>query len=385
MPVTAGAARPSGVDPWRLLLTGGGTGGHIFPALAIAEEVARRLGPVDVLFVGARGGMEERLVPRHGLRFVGLPVHGLVRKRPVEALRSLATLGRAGWQALRLVRRFDPQVVVGTGGYAAGPVGFAAVLLRVPLLLQEQNAVPGVTNRLLAPHAATVVVPYAAAAARLPRGTRILVAGNPVRAGIRGVERGAARHRLQLPADGPVVLCLAGSRGSAVFVRLLSEWLPHLQAGTLLFISGEAHRDAAEAAIARQPLPPGARVRCLPFVEAMGDALAAADLVVCRAGAVTLAELAAAGRPAVLIPSPHVTHHHQEANAAVWAGAGAALVLAEASLDGRRLAETVQGLLAHPERLRAMAAAAEGLADHEALPRIVARIGALAQRGRGAR
>ncbi len=366
--------------PWRLAITGGGTGGHIYPALAIADEAARRLGPVEVLFIGARGGMEERLVPQHGLRFVGLPVSGLVRKRPLEVARSLATLGRAGALALSLVRRFRPRVVVGTGGYAAGPVGLAAAVLRVPLLLQEQNAVPGVTNRLLARYAATVVVPFAEAASRLPRGCPVLVAGNPVRSGIRGVERAGARQRMGLPPGGPVVLCMAGSRGSAVFVRLLGEWLPHLQPGTLVFISGLAHHQAAEAALAGRALPPGARVRCVPYIDAMGDALAAADLVICRAGAMTLADLAAAGRPALLIPSPYVTHHHQEENAAVWARAGAAVVLREQDAGGRRLGEEVRALLGRPERLRAMADAAVGLGEADAVGRIVERIGALAGR-----
>lgn len=384
----AGTLRADGTGvsapPVRIALTGGGTGGHIYPALAIGEAARRRLGAADLLFIGARGGMEARIVPEHGVRFVGLPVRGLVRKAPLEVVGALGSLGQSTAQAVALVRRFRPHIVVATGGYAGGPVGLAAVLLRVPLLLQEQNAIPGVTNRFLARFAAAVAVPFAETAHYLPAGCPVLVVGNPVRPEIRGVAREAARRRMGLPAAGSVVLCVAGSRGSAVFVRLLREWLPHLQAGTLVFVSGEAHRAAAEAVLVGYRPPSGAAVVCLPYVERMGDALAAADLVVCRAGGM-LWELAAVGRPAVLVPSPHVTHHHQEANALVWSRAGAGVVLPEAEVDGRRLAETVQELLAHPERLRAMGAAASTLGAGDALGTIVGRLVAIVEAGAAGR
>ena len=322
----------------RVLVTGGGTGGHIYPAVAIARELQRR-GAGALLFVGARGGMEERLVPEAGFELVTLPTSGLVRKRPHEAALALLRLAAATAGALSVLRRFRPDVVVGTGGYAAGPVGLAARVLGVPLVLQEQNAVPGVTNRWLARFAACVAVPYAEARARFPAGTRLMLAGNPVRSEVAAVGAGAvsrteARRRLGLPDRVRVVLMMAGSRGSAVFARLFAEMLPHLGWGHLFFVSGRDHHAAAEAALRRVP---GAPVTLVPYLSAMPDGWAAVDLVVCRAGAMTLAELAAVGRPAVLIPSPHVTHHHQEANAQVFAQAGAAEVLGEKGLDGRRL------------------------------------------------
>lgn len=404
-------------DAWRLVLTGGGTGGHIYPALAIAEAARRRWRGLEVLFIGARGGMEERLVPAAGWAFEGLPVRGLVRKRPLEALAALAALPAAEARALQLLRAFRPRAVVGTGGYAAAPVGVAAALLRIPLLLQEQNAVPGVTNRLLARLAAAVALPFPESARRFPRGCRTFVAGNPVRPEVGAVSPAEGRRRLGLPAAGPVVLCMAGSRGSATFVRLLAGWLPRWRAGTLLFVSGEAHHRSALAVLAAydraapegpaatalpapaaataavgtgggRPASTGAepapadgcagRVVCVPYLVAVAEALAAADLVVCRAGALTLAELAAAGRPAVLIPSPHVTHRHQEANARVFARAGAAVVLREEGLDGRRLAAVVDDLLGRPSALRSMAAAASALARPRALETIVERLGRIA-------
>jgi UDP-N-acetylglucosamine--N-acetylmuramyl-(pentapeptide) pyrophosphoryl-undecaprenol N-acetylglucosamine transferase len=352
---------------WRLLVTGGGTGGHIYPAVAIAQRAMARFEPVEVLYVGAVGGMEATIVPQQGLRFEGVPVSGLVRKKPGEIIRGLLRLGSAEARALRLVRRFRPDVVVATGGYAAGPVGLAAWLAGVPLVLQEQNVVPGVTNRLLSRVAVGVAVPHADAVASFPRRAQVWVIGNPIRRELLEVDRTQARERLRLPADAQVVLMVAGSRGSAVFVRLLNEWNGP---GVLYFVAGKAHYEAAKACEREN-------IRVVPYMEDSGLGYAAADLVVCRAGAITLAELAAVGKPAVLIPSPHVTHHHQEANAAVFAKAGAATVLPEAGLDGARLGAAVGELLRDPERLQAMASAMHRLGRPDALDELVERIHAL--------
>ncbi len=359
----------------RLLVTGGGTGGHIYPALAIARAALDRGLAEAVLFVGAEGGMEERLVAAAGLPLKVLPTSGLVRKRPLEVARGLWVLGGAVRAAVATIRDFRPDVVVGTGGYAAGPVGLAAAWCRCPLVVQEQNAIPGVTNRALARFAAAVAVPFQDSRRHFPAGARLAVTGNPVRPEVGTVAREDGRRRLGLPG-GPVVVAFAGSRGSAVFTRLFGELLPHWRGGTLVFVSGAAYHAAAERAMA--DAPPG--VRLLPYLEDIPAGLAAADVVVCRAGAMTLAELAAAGRPALLIPSPHVTHHHQEANARVFARAGAAQVLPEAGLDGARLGAAIAGLLAEPMRLRRMGEAARGLARPRALDDIVALVEAAGRR-----
>lgn len=361
----------------RLLLSGGGTGGHIYPALAIAER-ARARGIADaILFVGAAGGMEERLVTAAGYPLRTLPTSGLVRKRPLEVVRGLVALGAAYRQAMATIAEFRPDVVVGTGGYASGPVGLAAARRGCALVLQEQNAIPGVTNRVLSHFATAVAVPFAEARRYFPARARLAITGNPVRAGVGQLSREAARQRLGWP-PGSLVLVVAGSRGSAVFTRLFAESLPHWRGVTLVFVSGLAHHAAAERALADHP---GA-ARLVPYLDDMPAALAAADLVVCRAGAMTLAELAAAGRPALLIPSPHVTHHHQEANARVFARAGAAEVLPEAGLDGRRLHAAAAELLGDPGRLRRMAAGAQRLAKPQALDEIVSLIEAAAGRHR---
>ncbi len=359
----------------RMLVSGGGTGGHIYPALAITQRALARGVADAVLFVGARGGMEERLVADAGLPLTTLGVSGLVRKRPMEVVRGLWALGGAVGAAVRTIRDFRPDVVLGTGGYAAGPVGLAAGWCRCPLVLQEQNAVPGVTNRNLSRFAAAVAVPFADSRGYFPHGARLRITGNPVRAEIGTVTPEEGRRRLGL-GPGPVVLMVAGSRGSAVFARLFGEMLPLWRGGTLFFVSGGAHHAAAAAALAGQP----GRARLVPYLEDMPAGLAAADLVVCRAGGITLAELAVAGRPSILIPSPYVTHHHQEANARVVARAGAAEVLPEEGLNGARLVAAIGRILGEPLQRRRMAAAARGLAQPDALDDIVALV---ADAGRG--
>ncbi len=358
----------------RVILTGGGTGGHIYPALAIGARVVQRLAPVELLFVGSAGGMEESLVRSEGMDFVGLPVRGMIRKGAMDQVTGAARFGLSLATALGVVHRFHPQVVVGTGGYAAGPMGIAAVVSGTPLLIQEQNVVPGVTNRWLSRFAAAVAVPLPEAARNFPPQAKLLIAGNPVRPELLVADRAACRAALGLGSTEPLVVMVAGSRGSAVFVRLLAEWLPQWERGTLLFVSGRAHAAAAQRVLDEMRDRPHGRVLLVPYAERMGDLLAASDLVVARAGAMTLADLAGVGRPAILIPSPYVTHHHQEANADAFAAAGGALVLPEADLDGRRLGDEVAVLLADRVRLAEMGRRARSLYRADALDRIVRKI-----------
>lgn len=364
----------------RVILTGGGTGGHIYPALAIGARVAERLAPVELLFVGSAGGMEETLVRTQGIDFVGLPVRGMIRKAVLDQVTGAARFGLSVRAALGVVRRFHPQVVVGTGGYAAAPTGIAAVLSGTPLLIQEQNVVPGVTNRWLSRFAAAVAVPLPEAVRYFPPQAKLLVVGNPVRPELLAADRASCRAALGLVDSEPLVVMVAGSRGSAVFVRLWAEWLPYWERGTLLFVSGQAHYAAAQRVLEERRDRSRGRVLLVPYAERMGDLLAASDLVVARAGAMTLADLAGVGRPAVLIPSPYVTHHHQEVNADAFAAAGGALVLPEAGLNGRRLGDAVALLLSDGARLAEMGRRARSLYRADALDRIVRKIDILLRR-----
>lgn len=362
----------------RVLLTGGGTGGHIYPALAIAAELQRRVPGCEMLYVGTREGLESRIVPRVGLPFVTVSARGLIRKGPREVLAGILSLTRGLVQADRIVARFRPDVVVGTGGYVAAPVALAAVRRRIPVVIQEQNAVPGATNRLLARWARAVCVPFAEAGRFFPEGTRVVVTGNPVRPEILSARREEARARLGLDGTEPVVLVTGGSRGAErvngaalELAVAVSGWTR----GVLLWACGERYHREMAAGLARRLAQagrdPGPRVRLFPYIDDMPTAYAAADLYIGRAGATTLAEITARGLPAVLIPSPHVAHHEQDANARVLERAGAAVVILDAELTGARLVDVVAGLLAAPERLAAMARSSRELGRPGATAAIV--------------
>lgn len=344
----------------RVLIAAGGTGGHVYPGLAVAEALLRLAGQSEVRFAGTRRGLEKRLVPAAGYRLHRLPASGFRGVGVAARARFAANLlaGCAG--ALLLLLRWRPGVVLGTGGYASLAPLLAARALGCPVALQEQNAVPGSANRLLSRVASRVYLGYPDAAHLLPR-TSCLVTGNPVRAAFAAPATAAER-----PPGALRLLVFGGSRGARTLNRAVSEASPRwrgLAALSLRVQTGEGERDSVAAAFAGWPPE---RVRVEAYIDDMAEALRWADLAVCRAGALTLAELAAAGRPAVLVPFPHATDDHQVRNARAVEAAGAALVLRDEECDGVRLAAAVEELASAPDRLAAMAAASARLARPEA-------------------
>jgi len=345
-----------------IVFAGGGTGGHLFPALAVANELRRRHPDASVVFVGGRRGLETRLVPQAGYPLRTLPVSGLKGASPgaravAGGAAALAVLRCAGW----FVRR-RPRLVVGVGGYASGPAVLAAWLLGIDTMLMEQNHFPGATNRWLAPRAAAICVPSEAAKARL--GGRGIVTGNPVRPEF--VAIGPRPH-----AAGTSLLVFGGSRGARSINRAMVAALPRLAAmippPRIVHQTGPEEHEAVASAYAAHP---GLHAHVLPFLDDMPVRLADADVVVCRAGATTLAELAAAGRPAILIPFPHAADDHQRLNAEAVRDAGAALVIRDGDLDGPGLASEIAALASDRPRRERMAAAARTLARPDAAARI---------------
>lgn len=357
----------------RVVLTGGGTGGHIYPALALAEELRRHDPHVNLLYVGSRTGLEGRIVPAAGIPFVPIPARGLVGKNMLDRIRGVVTLLQGMAVARRILVHARPWVVVGTGGYVSGPVGIMAALMGIPLIVHEQNAFPSVTNRLLSARATAVAVPFPAVADAFPRARRVEVTGNPVRPAILAADGRKARQQLALSGFRRVVLVTSGSRGA----QRINEAALALAAGlpgdtALLWVTGERYYDDVLARLQAAGLTPGrtSALQVHPYLEEMELALAAADLVVTRGGAISLAEITARGLPAVVVPSPHVTHDHQRHNARVLAGAGAAVMLDDAQCTGENLARIVGELLADEERLAAMAAASRALGVPDAAQRL---------------
>ena len=372
---TAAHSAPDGTP--RVLFACGGTGGHVYPAIAIADAVRSARPSAAVAFAGTRDRMEWTAVPRAGYPIHAVTVSGFQRGTSPAALRRNATfplkLGQGLWEAWRLVGAFDADVVVGTGGYVSGPVGAAAVLRGRRLVVQEQNAVAGATNRLLARRADRVFVAFEAALRDLPGAT---VAGNPVRgdlvaASATDAARLAARAAMGVPADARVLLVTGGSLGAA---RLNAAVEAHL--GTLLederavvvWAAGTRFYDAVRATVSVHD-----RLHLVPYLDRMDLAYASADLAVARSGALTCSELAATGTPAILVPSPNVTADHQTKNAAALADAGAAVLLPEPRLASG-FAETVTALLHDTDALAAMRAACAVVARPDAAREIAAAV-----------
>ncbi|MBM4118300.1 undecaprenyldiphospho-muramoylpentapeptide beta-N-acetylglucosaminyltransferase [bacterium] len=355
----------------RLLVTGGGTGGHIYPALALARGFLAAAAPGEAraaLFVGSRRGLEARLVPAAGIPFRALPMRGFRGKGPLERLLFLPELLVSVARALALLREFQPDAVLATGSFASLPVLIAARLARRPIFLQEQNSVPGRVSALFARRARTVFIAYPEAARRLGAGARCQLTGNPLREELLAL---AGPRPARAPGAPPRLLAFGGSRGAHSLNAALRAGLPLLARECrfeALIQTGEAER--AETAAALAALAPAVQVAA--YLDDMPARLAAADWVLCRAGAMTLAEITLLGLPALLVPYPHAVDDHQTANARALAEAGAALLIPDAELDGPRLAAALAALWRDPARGAAMAAASAALGRPRATADILA-------------
>ncbi len=357
----------------RIVIAGGGTAGHVFPALALADRL-RSVG-VEVSFIGTRAGQEARLVPEAGYAFHAVAAEQLPRKASPAAVRaSFKALGSIG-ACVPVVRAAD--VVVGMGGYVSVPAVLAARLAGRPVVLHEQNAIPGLANRLGARWARSVALSFADAAARLPR-ARTVVTGNPVRASIlevparRDALEKEAWSELDLDPERTTVVVFGGSQGALHVDRTLAGAVPWLRDRAdlqLLVLTGPAHVDVV-ATSAREPM--ALRIRVLPFLERMELALATADLAVARAGATSIAELMICGVPSVLVPYPHATENHQEANAREVERAGAAVVVLNDALTPGVMRDRILELVEGADRRQAMARAASAWAKPDAAERLAA-------------
>ena len=352
--------------PLRIVIAAGGTGGHLYPGIAVARRFAARCPGTGVLFVGHRGGLEERLLPREGFQLATVTVRALQGQSRVAQARALGALGFGTLQALRLLWRVHPHLVVGAGGYVMGPVVLAATLLRVPRVLMEQNLVPGLTVRGLARLAQRVFISFPESAAYLP-GRPVEYTGTPVREEICQIGAGEPRE-----ADGELhLLVFGGSQGAHRLNQAMMQaasWLAaHQPRLCLVHQTGLADAAAVTQAYAQA----GLQAEVLPFLHDMADRYRWADLVLCRAGASTLAELTTCGKPAILVPYPYAADDHQRHNAMALQRQGAAQVILDAELTGARLYEVLEPLLRKPELLQQQAACSRALGRPQAAYAIV--------------
>jgi UDP-N-acetylglucosamine--N-acetylmuramyl-(pentapeptide) pyrophosphoryl-undecaprenol N-acetylglucosamine transferase len=349
------------MKPVRVVIAGGGTGGHLYPGIAVARELLGRMPDARITFAGTARGIESRVIPREGFELDVLRSAGLKGTSLAARIRGLLLLPLSAIDAWSIVSRRSPDLVIGVGGYSSGPVVLIAALRRVPTLLLEQNAVPGMTNRLLARAVSAAAVTFDSTASYF--GRRAFVAGNPVRSEFVSRDIAAAVRA----AGPPRVLIFGGSQGAHAINMAMVEAAPELAAhpGGLAITHQTGERDLELVRDGYRRARLEARVE--PFLYTMDREIKNADLVVCRAGATTIAELTAAGRPAVLVPLPTAADDHQRKNAEVLAAAGAAEVVEQTDLVGGTLARRIRTLVETPERLAAMAAAARTLARPDAV------------------
>lgn len=347
----------------RILIAGGGTGGHVFPALAIGEALRDQVEGVEILFVGSRGKMEMDKVPANGFKIVGLPIAGFHRRitwknflLPFKLLYSL-------WLSFLILWRFKPDCAVGVGGYASGPVLKVAGWMGIPYILQEQNSFPGVTNRMLAPKAAAICVAWPDMARYFPK-SKINLTGNPLRKGIAELrlDHKQAKENFGLDPDKKVILILGGSLGAASLnstVQLNEKWIRDNPQYQLIWQCGKRYaRDSQKTPVATFD-----QVKLMPFIDRMDLAYAAADIIVARAGAMSISELCLVGKPLILVPSPNVAADHQNKNARSLQDLGAAVLIPDNEVRSRLFIE-IDHLLKSPEKARTIG---EALA-HQARP-----------------
>lgn len=344
-----------------IIIAGGGTGGHLYPGIAIAEELQRRRRGVRILFAGVGLPLERDIVGQHGFDLIAIRSGGVIGKSLAGRVRGGLRAATGFLQSLRLLMKTKPRAVIGVGGYASGPMVMAAVVLRVPTLIQEQNYHPGMTNRLLAPWVTRVAVSFEET--KHAFGGRGELTGNPIRAAFAAVRRKSRGETFQ-------VLIFGGSQGARAINDAVIATLPHLEASRLglHFQHGTGQRDLER--VTRAYAEGRFEAQVLPYISNIREAYEQADVVIARAGASTVSEIAACGKASILVPLPTAAHDHQRSNARKFAEAGAAILLEEATLGGETLARAILALRDDPAKVVMMERAVAAIARPDAAARI---------------
>lgn len=357
------------MQPKRFIISGGGTGGHIFPAIAIANEIKRREPNADILFVGALGKMEMEKVPAAGYRIVGLKIAGIRRAITLSNLMVPFRLIGALLKARSIIKQHKPDVVIGVGGYASSAVLYAASQMGIPTLIQEQNSHAGITNKILGKRAKRICVAYEGMEKYFPA-NRILMTGNPVRSEIVSTDakREEALTAFGLTANTFTLLVVGGSLGARSINQAMAASLQNLMQLNIQIIwqTGKGNADAAHKAAESF----SSKVKVHEFIQRMDQAYAAADLVISRAGALAVSELCLVHKPAILVPFPFAAEDHQTSNARALSEKGAAVLIPDSEVVAR-LSEAVAELVANPEKRSRMADAMGNLAKPDATRHIV--------------
>lgn len=353
----------------KVLLSGGGTGGHVYPAIAIANKIKEENPDAEIVFVGTEKGIESEIVPKYGYELRTVTVQGFKRKIDFDNVKRVFKLFKGLEQSRRIVKKFKPDVVIGTGGYVSGPVLFNASMGKVPAIIHEQNSFPGVTNKILAKMVTKVLTSFEDSHVRFPEETRnkLVLTGNPVRKEILISKKSNSRRKLGIQEDKKMVLCYGGSGGSRKINDSMKVVIRNLVNEDVAFIyaTGKNFYDGFMSDISDLQLKPYQKV--VPYLEDMASALAACDIVIGSAGAISLAEITALGKPSIIIPKAYTAENHQEYNAKSIESKGAGIAILEKNLTAETLNDTVFKLLGDRDLLIDMSNASKEIGKPEAI------------------
>ncbi|AZR73036.1 undecaprenyldiphospho-muramoylpentapeptide beta-N-acetylglucosaminyltransferase [Anoxybacter fermentans] len=357
----------------RFIITGGGTGGHIYPALSIAEGLKKEFDNPEILYIGTRSGLEKEVVPRAGYPIEFIQASGLSRKISFDNLKTLLRTLYGVGQSIVIIKRFKPDLVIGTGGFVAGPVMLAAILLGKSTLIHEQNAYPGLTNRLISKYVDHIAISFEESK-KYFKGKKITHTGNPIRKEILTRTRNEGYKNLQLDRNKKTLLVFGGSGGAKSLNQAMLDFYKFIQKNPdfqLIHVTGKRDYKEHLKEIKERGIELSPRIRIEEYLYQIEDAYAVADLIIGRAGAITLAEITARGIPAILIPFPYATENHQEHNARTLEKKGAARVILDHQLTGDKLAEMVNEIFSTQGLIKRMKEASLKLGRPDAEERII--------------
>ncbi|AHM56346.1 UDP-N-acetylglucosamine--N-acetylmuramyl-(pentapeptide) pyrophosphoryl-undecaprenol N-acetylglucosamine transferase MurG [Peptoclostridium acidaminophilum DSM 3953] len=367
----------------KAVISGGGTGGHIYPALSIAEKIMENEKESSILYIGTREGLESRIVPEKGYEFKTVQVRGFQRKLSLENAKRIALFMKGLAQSLAIIKKNKPDVVIGTGGYVCGPVVLAGALLGIPTLIHEQNAFPGITNKFLSRFADRVLISFDDSRRFFTKSKSVVLTGNPVRGEITSANMNSAREKLGIPEGKKMVLSVGGSGGSGTINDAMKGVLPALAAEDFAFIhaTGRQHYEGFLKELGDIELKSHQVIT--DYIDNMADVLAASDLVICSAGAITISEVTCLGKPSIVIPKAYTAENHQEYNARSVKNSGAGEMILEKDLNSGTLLEAVFRILRDEQLHKSMSQKSLGISNPHAADTIYEQIKSLMAEKKG--
>jgi len=369
----------------KIIVSGGGTGGHIYPAITLIRTIQKQVENPEILYVGTKIGLEADIIPKEGLPFKTVDIRGLERKLSINMIKTVGKAIHGVWQARRIVKQFNPDVVIGTGGFVCGPILLAASLMGIPTLIQEQNVIPGITNKFLAKFVTKIAVGYQDAIKYFPK-EKVTFTGNPIRAEVLSMNREDGLAEFGFDANKKTILISGGSRGARSMNRAMIEVHKHFASSQniqLLHVTGKNEYNDIVTSVQEQgiDLQQSRNILIKPYLYDMPKALALADLAIFRAGATGIAELTAKGIPSILIPYPYAAENHQEFNALSLVKRGAAVMIRDKDLTSVGLIKAIESIISEPVKLLKMATASREMGRPEAAEEIAKIVILLADHG----